>query len=66
MVCMLPPRASICPVVVLRSWEPPAFPITNNNLPIIMVCVLPGRTSIWPVVVLRSWDPPAYPSPSIC
>jgi hypothetical protein len=28
MVCVLPGKASICPVVVLRSWDPPAFPIT--------------------------------------
>jgi hypothetical protein len=34
MVCVLPGRASICPVVVLRSWEPPAFPITINMLKI--------------------------------
>jgi hypothetical protein len=27
-----PGRASICPVVVLRSWEPPVLPITINML----------------------------------
>jgi hypothetical protein len=30
MVCVLPGRASIWPVVVLRSCEPPALPITIN------------------------------------
>ncbi len=34
MVCLLPGKASICPVVVLRSWEPPALPITINMLKI--------------------------------
>ncbi len=68
MACVLQGRASIWPMVVLRSWEPPALPITINmlntvyNLPIIMVCVLPGRASICPMVVLRSWEPPAFPN----
>ncbi len=51
MVCVFPGRASICPVVVLRSWEPPALPITIKYITYLSswsACCRAGRVSaLW-------------------